>query len=1066
MIRRSRFARSHALLLVLSSAVSACVAPPETDEIEEAVGSSEAAIAPGAELVSNDGHRVFMSGCNGSSSCVTDIPMTGTVSPLFAEVDLAMRQFMKTHCVGSGVLAISYKGRRVYKRGFGRMRGSSMESLPAHCSQDTYSTNAGYVLPDTDVSIGSASKFVTGSMVRDLVWDRIVDRGLTGRYSEPTQALLLDPDLELLPPALLRYFDQERPDAECPPVPMDDIEGCTRVPGCGGSGPDQRWQLVTIGDLIAHTSGLPGGSPEFETAVSWGPTLRGHDSWAELFLFEHLQVRENTSHQVELDAARQYLADTANVDADDVFFVSPWDRTSYGAQPVDDILTLIAGRCLNPDEPTLGQSDSDPQGAGDYANGNFAFLERVIAHLHPTHRFSAYDEAPETQAYSALQQHLEALGMEAGVQNEYAMFTRQKMTANAGGPERRAWSEDHESYRWTRASKVRPFCIWDGATCDFSQWLGGSDAYRLPWDFSTNEITFDADTGGVIATNMPPLVPFEQSTYVPNPGTGQIAVEAPALLKLAGTFFVGARNDVRLGKRRSTCNDCDVAGHKGGDAGGSRARIMTLAGDQDRSVRLPPRDAGGRLTIEPDVDLWTTATWDDADDVDFAVSVHQSEDELGGGEGYDVENFIRYALSRVDWAAVDRMVKRQRMRVVGAGINSAGNSYYWYEDERRSVLSGLPKSHSLTPAPEPAGPGAPLPEAGGAGGQAPAPAGTYTLPSTRIGSDIVAVDISANDIVYAYYDDGHYSRGNSLDLDAWSPAQPYSVPDGYSYSDIVGVAITSGNTFVTWFKNGKVATGTASALGTGTKHNFTLPPGQAIGEIVDMAVNRANDHTFTVFKDGSVAEGDYYDLDKFSYRPGKALGMAMTGGDTTIWYQSGYRKELSGSPADNRFVPTVLSTSDHFRLPGGHAYGDVMGVARPSGLAPRIWFRNGARSTANSGGDFLSAGAAGSTTWPLGEDGNTAVAFASHDGITYSWYNTGRRAKGTESNLASTGSWSGVEVPAGQYEYTIDAITIDTGAGGDGFVWTLFRNGAVAKGRSWELHADGYWVSPHVNPLP
>ena len=340
-----------------------------------------------------------------------------------------------------------------------------------------------------------------------------------------------------------------------------------------------------------------------------------------------------------------------------------------------------------------------------------------------------------------------------------------------------------------------------------------------------------------------------------------------------------------------------------------------------------------------------------------------------------------------------------------------------------------------------------------------------SLPSTRIGSDIVAVDISNDDIVYAWYDDGHRSVGNSGDLSAQAPAAPYSVPSGYAYNDIVGVAITSGDTVVYWFRNGKVGHGTSLGVTSGLS-NFTLPPGQAMNDIVDMAVNKANDHTFTVFKDGSVAEGTYYDLDAFSFRPGNVLGMAMQNGDTTIWYQSGYRKEMNGSPAENRLIANVQATSDHFRLPIDVQYTDVAGIARPAGLTPRLWLKNGARGTGTTGGDFLSIGAPGATTWPAGDDGNTAVAFASHDAVTYSWFNTGRRAKGGEANLVSVGQWAGYDLPAGQHEFEIDAITIDTGSSGDGYVWTLFRDGAVAKGRSNDLDLNGSWLSPHANSLP
>jgi hypothetical protein len=104
--------------------------PPDADGTEvgaeEMVASASAALG-GTTFASDEGHLVHLASCNGDAQCVSDVPMTGNPSPLFAEVDRAMRTFMKVHCVGSATLAVSYKGRRVYKRGFGRMHGSSME---------------------------------------------------------------------------------------------------------------------------------------------------------------------------------------------------------------------------------------------------------------------------------------------------------------------------------------------------------------------------------------------------------------------------------------------------------------------------------------------------------------------------------------------------------------------------------------------------------------------------------------------------------------------------------------------------------------------------------------------------------------------------------------------------------------------------------------------------------------------------------------------------------------------------------------------------------------------------
>lgn len=1063
-----RIRRGAPLALMCSMAASACVMESghEGSETGEASAPLDLVIpGPSATFASSDGHLVHMEACGADPDCATDVPMTGNASPLFAEVDTAVRRFMKAHCIGSGVVAISYKGRRVYKRGFGRMEGSAMETLPPHCAGDSFNSND-FVLPDTDVNVGSVSKFVTGSMVRDLVKQRIIERGLEATYPDPTMARLLDPDLELLPPALLRYFDQTRPDAECPPVAVTDVTGCTRAGACGASGPDVRWQNVTIGDLIAHTAALPTSAPSIEDTIENAAVLRGHDSAGD-FQLEHASVRAHTAYKTELDAARQYLADQAGADVGDVFFVNPWNRFSSDS-PVNEVLTMVAGRCLLDDRNPEGQSDTNPADKSNYkySNTGYGFLESVVTHLHPAGRFAAFDGAPSTHEGSALEDFLNQHGLESGVQNEHAIFSRHQLEGEYGGPARRQWSSSQATYRPLVTSWLRPFCVWNGASCSFNLWTNTAvfnDIYRLPGDFETPHVTYNPFSGEIASTGPVPRVPIELEHLAPVPGTGKLAIEAPALLALMKDYYVGVNNDVRLGRERATCGaTCNVTGKKGGDAGGTRARAMTLTGGAKNGT-LPPLTASGELSMEPDFTQWANVAWTDADDVDFVVSINQDWDEQQGGDGYNVEEFIRHALSRVDWAAVDRMLKRQRMNVVGVGISGAGKTFYWFEDDQKISMNGVPNTHDLEPAPVSVA--LPLPEAGAPGGEAPPSPSHYELPSTRIGSDVVGMAITHYDRVYAWYDDGHRSAGRSWDLADDIEAETYTVPSGYSFNDIVDVGITSGSTVATWFADGKMGFGTSRNLASGTLYDYTVPPGQTIEQIAGIAISKVNDHVFTVFKDGSVAEGTYDDLDEFSYRPGDVVGMGMKQGDTSIWYKSGYRKDLAGTPADNRFTADVLPSSDYYRLPSGYAYHEVAGIGQPTAMNPTAWFKNGTRAQANDNGDFISLSGGGATVWPVGNDGNTAVGVGiAGDGVVYSWYNTGNRAKGTMNHLASTATYPSYQLPAGQQELLIDGMAIDSG--GDGFVWTLFRDGAIARGRSWDLSSASYWYSPHINPIP
>ncbi len=1001
------------------------------------------------------GHHVEVGECGSLPNCVDDIPMSGTVSPLFAEVDHAVRAFMKSQCVGSGVLAVSYKGRRVYKRGFGRMEGSSMAELPAHCSNDEFKDGA-VVLPDTEVNVGSVSKLLPAMMVRELIQariDEVESQGIVpvGTYEDPTAVLLLDPVLEILPPKLLQYFDSSRADFQCPPVAItDDDFSCLRVDGCNGTAPDVRWQNVTVADLLAHTSGLPRSGPQLTDTIPDIPLLRGLDTWAEFFV-EHAAVKGSFADSTAFEAARKYLATETSSDVADVFFVNPWElNPGKDGHPIDETLVRLAGRCLENSpggrtQDDLSMTNSDIEGGTvQYSNTGYVLLERIVAHLDSTGRFAAI-ESP-TELNTGLHDFLSAEGMSEGVMHDSAMFPVHRYLPWTG-PQRREFQADQMTYAPMRTPKVRPFCIWDGEACSFDPWFD-TPALRLPADFATSGLTFDPISSAVVPTKGPPLVPFEREWPVLAAGTGALAMEAPALLKLMSTYFIG-RNDVHTGRPLDGCTDCNTFGWKDGGAGGTRAFAeMMVAGDA--SGALPPLDGAGRLTVEPFPSAWQTATWADRDEVNFVVSIQQSADEIAGPQLYSqLEHAVRYGLSRVDWVAVDAMINRQRLNVVGMGISNSGSAYYWFEDDHKTSHAGLPAGYHLLPETKPVTP------PGDPGGPA-----KYDLPSTRIGSDVVAVAVANNDRVYGWYNDGHRSGGNSWDLGANVPTHTYTVPTGYTFNDIVGVGISSGNTTWSWFENGQVGRGTSWALGSKSMHAYELPPGQTADQIAGMAINKANDHTFTMFKDGSVAEGDFLDLDCWGYEPGGVAGMGMLNGDTSIWYRTGYRKDLVGTPADNQETPTIAQTSDYYLLPDGYDYTEVIGVAQPDVNSARMWFDDGSRAHEWPSGNFEDYAPPGSITFPVGANAGLARGIAmAGTGSAYSWFNTSNWAMGSVDDLASVGQWAPYDTPGGQSEFSIEAVAIDTGAEGTGRSWTLYSDGAVSSGWPWDLDVD-YWPAP------
>lgn len=978
--------------------------------------------------ISGDGHRVQFGDCGSASGCADEIPMTGRVSELFREVDIAVAQFVKTRCAGSAVVAFSRNGRRVYKRGFGKKAGAAAGNL-AHCpNDDTYAPTALNTLPDTPHQIGSVSKFVTGSIVREQIWDRIQQRGLTGRYADPTEALLLDPDLELLPPAILRYLDQTRADSVCPPVPT--AGSCTRV-GCSGNGPDARWQNITVGDLLGHTAGLAGSVfPSWSEAIVQAEATRDYTSEND-WQADHNDLRATTKFPNQMDAARSNLAGKLNVSADDIKFVST--RNALDDEDIyDETLKLVAGTCLS--HNPVGQTQSSPSGIDQgYHNSSYRMLGRISAHLSGEQgdddRFSAPNGFPELHEGSALDTFLLEHGLEDGVFAEHALETRVMGWDPSYpdlAPDRREWK--NSTYNPTYPAENRPFCVWDGSTCDFSPWEDDDDnaiGLRLPWNFATNYIDWDANPPAW--ANSPPPVAAYRGTAARGVPTGALAAEAPALLRISNLYRAEAES-VRQGALRSACPSCTGTSLKSGAMEGARAHVRQMAGTAG-TWNVPPRDSNGRLSMEPDVSNWTSAAWTDTAGVDIVTAVNQRRDE-STSDGYRLHRYVSYALSRVDWDAVDLELAAEPQRVVGMAMNASSRTYTWYADDHREVHVGTPDA---------------------LGSVASSPA-SVSLPSSRISGDVVGMAISTTSNTYAWYDDGHRSRGSSSNLDSSNDVVSYSLPPGQSYEDIVGIAIAGDNRVYSWYQDGTRAIGRTWDLDAYGVASYSLPPGQTAAEIEGIAIDWADDsHVYTRFRDGSVSEGISWDLDRYALTRGDMAGLSMEDGDTTQWFENGYMRRMSGTPADNMVNPDIIEAGPYAVAPG-YSPSDVIGVSDFNGTNRRFWYSDG----------NMSYGTAAATTpsYPSSfnaQPGTLLGLATANNGRLYSWYNTSVRASGTSVDLDAYSQNTSFQ--AAQHPFNIDAIAIDSGNGGDGRVWTVYRDGAVSRGRTWNL-SQQTWDAP------
>lgn len=606
-------------------------------------------------------------------------------------------------------------------------------------------------------------------MVRELVAARIAARGLQDVYPTPSHARLGDPALGLLPAAILDAIAG----AACGPVTVDDgvTPPCERT--CGASGVDLRWREVTIGDLLAHTAGLP---PE---AASWGDStvpqlgvLRGHtreDDWAA----EDAALRARyPEFAADIERTRGWLQARLGPD-ERVYFVSRYDRRD--TDPQREWLGVYLTRCLARDP--AGATD-EARFKGSYSNTHYAILDSVVAHLGRGGRYAAEAGHPELHADSQLRGFLDALGLDGGVTSSAAIFRNPAAAGVPGAeilPEPRSWDPDERSYQPTDWEDKRPYCVWRGDRCDFAPWLVDK-ATRPRWDFA----------------GLPARIEASLASQALTTGTGALSAEAPALLKVANVYAIGD-DDILQGRRRDACGGaCDLVMDKAGGLSGGRAYAISLH-EGTRSIGLPGLAPDGRLSeLGPRVDLVVT----ERGDVDVAVMVAQDADGKPSGtfEYSDLDEVVRYGLTRVDWGAVEAELAAQATQVVGAALDDAGDAHYWTADDTLTIRRGPPRGLATGPLAE----------------RRP-----YALPSARIGVDVAAVARALDrpgQQVYAWFTDGHVGRGEYADLRGDERPVPYVPAPGQTYRDLVAALVTPAGEAIAVYRDGSASFGTITDL--------------------------------------------------------------------------------------------------------------------------------------------------------------------------------------------------------------------------------------------------------------
>ena len=169
--------------------------------------------------------------------------------------------------------------------------------------------------------------------------------------------------------------------------------------------------------------------------------------------------------------------------------------------------------------------------------------------------------------------------------------------------------------------------------------------------------------------------------------------------------------------------------------------------------------------------------------------------------------------------------------IVGMAMSPSRRVYTWYNDGRVVAGASDDENQELTGSKRPY---------------------RYTIPGGRSPGDIVAMAISNDSEVFAWYSDRKVSRGTTWDLGKYDASLDYDLPGSYQPQDIVGIAIATNNTVITWYRDkgaGLVASkGSATHLGSIKTYPYSLG-GRPENAVVDMAINKASNRTYTYFKD-------------------------------------------------------------------------------------------------------------------------------------------------------------------------------------------------------------------------
>lgn len=108
------------------------------------------------------------------------------------------------------------------------------------------------------------------------------------------------------------------------------------------------------------------------------------------------------------------------------------------------------------------------------------------------------------------------LGFSDGIEHSHTALGARDLAE----PSYRSWSETSNTYYPMVNDDKRPWCVFSGGKCDFSEFEAGQT--RFAWDWTENQVEHTYRTNSV------------------SPGIGALAVEAPKMLAWMNRYTVGA----------------------------------------------------------------------------------------------------------------------------------------------------------------------------------------------------------------------------------------------------------------------------------------------------------------------------------------------------------------------------------------------------------------------------------------------------------------------------------------------------------------------------------------------